>query len=451
MSKKVETHKPRIIVCGTSPNEEKHLAIYKKLTNNKFQLLFGDTLKYKTITQEEFLQIRKKPRDYTHLLIRKDDKDLNMRQLNMEQQIKLIYEEGNYLKNLTSGRINLFKTGSTRKTAEQLFNDLCQKHDFPETIGEKETYILEKLKHGALIWGKKGFKGDLIHKYDICSQYPSIMASKTCKFALKAPEFFNMTKDDFLQKDNLSYGAYHVQVNSVIDPRLARENCLNWYTHIELNYMKHYLHYELELVEDGETNAMIYTNLTQASTIFEPFVTYLFKYKKQGIKQIKKYLNILWGALCKKNDIEVKCEEVFEDSVITMLKPKFKERKMMTNNFQDTICTVHKKEKKFETNYGRIQSFLVAYGRIKISRIILPNVENLIRTHTDSLFLTAPLIYDPKYVTLGNELGNLKFEGIGSCEVYNHSNYLFEEICETCGEYVESKQMNEHKKICCNK
>lgn len=44
----------------------------------------------------------------------------------------------------------------------------------PDKITEDEVMILEK-SHGALIYGRK-YKG-MGHKYEVCSEYPSLMSS----------------------------------------------------------------------------------------------------------------------------------------------------------------------------------------------------------------------------------------------------------------------------------
>ena len=41
-----------------------------------------------------------------------------------------------------------------------------------------------------------------------------------------------------------------------------------------------------------------------AKTMFEPFINYLFEFKKNGVKEIKKYMNALAGVLCQKNELD---------------------------------------------------------------------------------------------------------------------------------------------------
>ena len=113
----------RKIVKGTSPDEDKIIAIFKKLDDNKnrVRIFCGDTMKYTTISNKEFKRMRSRPRTGTYILIRKNDRDKDMKHLDMKQPYESIYKEAVYLKELTNGKINLFRTGSTAQTALQLF------------------------------------------------------------------------------------------------------------------------------------------------------------------------------------------------------------------------------------------------------------------------------------------------------------------------------------------
>lgn len=129
----------RKLVKGTSPHEDKILAIFEKKNDSQFRIWYGDSSdgKVKLITQEKFTNMRSKPQSCKYILIKFDNRSFKSLQ---EQYIKT-YEEAVYLKELTNGTINLFRTGSTAKTALQLFYDLCPVKDVesqPEKISEKE-------------------------------------------------------------------------------------------------------------------------------------------------------------------------------------------------------------------------------------------------------------------------------------------------------------------------
>ena len=92
---------------------------------------------------------------------------------------------------------------------------------------------------------------------------------------------------------------YHVKVTNV-DYRVFKNNSNNWYIHSDLNFAKSQLNAIISLIEDGETNALLYDNskLISGHKLFTSFVEYLFKLKKH-YSFIKKYLNVLWEEYVK--------------------------------------------------------------------------------------------------------------------------------------------------------
>jgi len=78
-----------------------------------------------------------------------------------------------------------------------------------------------------------------------------------------------------------------------------------------------------------------------------------------------------------------------------------------------------KMDKYYQLPYARIKPFLFSYGRHIIAKIICKNLDNVLRCHTDGILLKEPI----KDVQLGTDLGDLKFEGVGYCEIYNYTQY----------------------------
>jgi hypothetical protein len=410
----IDSEKPKRIVKGTSPYEDKIIAIFKQSKKSStVRIYFGDTKKYATISQTTFREFRKNPRSCKYILIQKDEESIDMKNLDMSQQYEIIYKEAVYLKNLTNGKINRFKTGSVAKTALQLYYDLCIFIE-PDQIEEYEAEILEKCYRGGLIFGIK-YKGKGF-KYDIVSEYPSIMISKNAKFPIGRGELQTFTKEEFDKLLFYKYGIYHVKVINA-DHRLFKTNKNNWYTHTDLNYAKNHLHCILELIEDEKPNGLIYNNLKVAKTMFEPFINYLFEFKKNGVKEIKKYMNALAGVLCQKNELEINNNIIHDNKTVCMALPKCNDLKKPT----DCTFTVYNKKKQYETNFARMHVFLVSAGRLMISNMIKQNLNSVVRCYVDGIILNKPI----ENVKLGNEIGNLKFEGSGNCEILNARDYTF--------------------------
>lgn len=407
----------RKIVKGTSPQEDKIIAIFEKLndSNNRTRIFYGDLKKTFIVSAEKFATYRRKPRTCKYILIKYD----KTKYATLKEQYEQTYMEAVLLKDLTEGQINLFRTGSTAKTALQLFYDLCHPEE-PEEIDLKEMEILEKCSRGALIYGIP-YKGKG-YKYDIVSAYPAVMTSKNLHIPYGKPEYSTMTIDEFNALKFFRTGVYHVKV---VDPdfRVFRENSHDWYTHTDLNHAMLKLKYKLELIEDDEVNAIIYTKIKSISNVFKPFIDYLFQYKKKGIKEIKKYITALWGALCQKNDLDVPANVIHDNKELFSTKPMFKNLEEQFDMAQH-VSVVYDKQKRYETNFARIEPFIVASCRMKISNIILPNIDKVVRCHTDGIILTSTI----EHIELGDKLGDLKLEEVGSCEIIDAVTYDFNKI-----------------------
>jgi hypothetical protein len=131
-----------------------------------------------------------------------------------------------------------------------------------------------------------------------------------------------MTNNDLNDLKFFKYGLYHVKIID-LDYRMMRENGSNWYTHTDLNYAMNELKYNLEIIEDGEDNAMQYTKLRSIRDLFKPFVDYLFEFKNKGIKEVKKYLNALWGAFSQKNTMDVCAKKIYAGKELFSMMPNF--------------------------------------------------------------------------------------------------------------------------------
>jgi hypothetical protein len=401
----------RNIVKGTSPNENKLITVFEIQSNNSFKC-YNTKDKYFTITVEQKTQYRKQPRSSPYIFIKKNEKDQDLKYLSIRKQCKKITEEADKLFKLTDGKINLFRTGSVAKTALQLFYDLCNP-PIPEQIESYEVDIFEACR-GALIWAEK-YKG-IAYKYDICSEYPSLMVSSQHKYPIGKGTLKTFTTEEFDELTFYSFGIYHVKVWD-IDKRLFKENHENWYTHTDLNYAKTKLKLKISLIEDDEPNALLYDNskLMTGKKLFGPFVNYLFEFKKAGHKEIKKYLNCLWGTLSQADVMSVKTDKIFAKQKIMKITP---------DNDGNLTFDFVLKHKYYELDFARIKPFLFSYGRTKISNVILSNIDDVVRLHTDGFMCKSKI----KNIKFGDDLGNLKYEGKGEVEIINCINYTWKDI-----------------------
>jgi hypothetical protein len=149
--------------------------------------------------------------------------------------------------------------------------------------------------------------------------------------------------------------------------------------------------------------------MVTGSQLFADYVYYLYDFKKQGIRAAKNLLNCLWGALCQQNlytfihDIEKHGDyEPFENTEILEVIP-------LNNEYTKVKITQIKKNSRFETNFARINPFLMAKCRSIMAKTIQPYVEHVKFCHTDSMISDIELP-----IKTGDELGDLAYEGF--CE-----------------------------------
>ena len=403
--------KNRKIVKGSSPFSDKIFTIFECLSNGKFKC-YNIVDKYFELTSEEKAFYIKNPRSTKYIFIKKNERDNDLKYLSIRKQCKSINKEAEKLLILTKGKINLYRTGSPTNTSLQLFYDLCDNIE-PEHIEDYEVNIFEKCR-GALIFGIP-YEG-IGYKYDIVSEYPSIMNSAQHKFPIKKGTLKTYTKEEFDNLKFYTFGLYHVEIHN-IDFRVFRNNPENWYSHSELNFAITKLKLKITLIiENEEPNALLYdaNSLITGKNLFGPFVKYLFNFKDSGNSEIKKYLSNLWGKLCSTNVIKITNAVIYENKEIMSILPN-----------DDGTLTIETfvKSKFYDFNYARIKPFLMAYGRLKIANIILPNIENIVRTHTDGIISKVELT-----INTGYGLGDLKKEGKGNCKILNNNNYIWNEI-----------------------
>lgn len=400
--------KNRIIVPGTSPHEDKILAIFERC-DNKVKIYTMENGKSK-ISLETFNEYRKKPRDVNtpYVLVYYNSKQYS----SLKEQCKYFTKTANTLYYKTKGKINMFRTGTVKKTILQLFFDLCNPEK-PTFIQYYEAIKFEKCR-GALVYGTPYF--GMCWKYDFVSHYPALMASAQQRYPMDVGTLKTITNEEFDEMRCFKYGLYHVEVFNT-DKRVWVKNYDHWYTHTDLNFANDHLKYKMRIIQDGKPNALLYdpSSLVSGRDLFGPLVKYLFKYKKEGVKEVKIFLNTLWGALCQTNKWK---SEITNDT---------KEYKQGNNFLTYTIkngkviADCVNVSNFYDTNFARIKPFLLSFGRIKTAKVILKNIDNVVRINTDGFILTEPI----KDYKTGTDLGELKFEGSSVCRVLNSQKVIW--------------------------
>ena len=323
----------------------------------------------------------------------------------MEEAYDRFIIEANTLKEVTNGKINLYKTGKDKVTALHLFESLTKHIGVPPKIGQNEADEVQKASMGAIIFNTKEYVGTY-HKYDIKSDYPSIMKSGML-FPCKEGEFRQLSQEEFnaWKSSFFRYGIYrcHIPYNAKCK-KLFRFNDQNRYTHIDLLRAVQ-LSLEMQIIMDDQANFLYYSRdkLLTGSEVFGQYVDYCFELKEKKAPKAKSILNVLWGALSQKK-IKKRINDnsnpivISDTDILHGIKP-FNDHK--------TIFEVSKMTSQYKSGWARIAPFLLAKGRAKISSLIEPYQDICIRCHTDSM----NLMIQPSDIKLGDKIGDLVYEG----------------------------------------
>ena len=307
-------------------------------------------------------------------------------------------DKANKLKLETNDKINLYKSGSDKYTALNIFNKMTQHIQQPDYIDQVESTFISKASCGALIFNTKNYEGPA-YKADIKSMYPSIMKSRIL-FPIKAGELKYITKFD----ERFYFGIYRCIIKG--SSKLFRFNFDNYYTHFDLDTAKK-LGLDIELIIDDQPNFLYYSRdkCLTGYEIFGSYVDLLFDLKQKKIPGSKSILNILWGSLCEKNKIDFKhkigqTREIPTNIEINFIKPDI---------FNDDSIYISYTEVNniYKHSYARLMPFLLSKARKNMFEILKPYENILLRTHTDSLLCRE----EPKNIKYGDKLGDLVFEG----------------------------------------
>lgn len=306
------------------------------------------------------------------------------------------------MKELTNGKINMFKTGNIQSTVMALFQDRSKAIQ-PDDILQDEAMWIRCATMGPLVYGR-AYEGPA-YKADKISFYGSIMRDNRFPVPIRRGTFKTMTQEEFEELKFFPYSIFRCVITK--DNTFFKKNKkYDYYTHYDLRTAKE-MNLNIELVDDGKPNVLLYNcddDCLGGDKIFKEIVDELFLLKSKGIIGAKLLLNTLWGKLCRqqKKQFDIKCDESFEiysENTLTSINPS-------NDDPTTTIVKFVNNEKGFDSNYARMKPFLVAKGRRDIYRTMKPNIENVVRIHTDG-FITITKMK----CKFGDKIGDLRDEG----------------------------------------
>ena len=381
----------------------KKIAFYTNIKNKDVTLYNGS--EYDEITEQEKIDILKKPYSCDFILVKYDGK-------NIEKDYKDYIDEIERIKILTNGKINMYQTGTYSNTAICLFNSMNK----IKSIAVNK-YEIPFLENGGGVRYAKAYVGKA-YKYDICSCYPAIMKSKTFKVPINKGTLTSISTETINKKRYLQYGIYNVSITC--DDRLKfTTQSSNMYSHIEVNYAK-----QLNLTIESIGEHLIFNSddLVTGYSIFNEFVTYMFDMKKKD-KVFKKILNTLWGGLTAKSG-GIRTVNMLYSEIDTRQNQILKMSPINDNN---NMCEVTIKYPVlfYKSNYARLNAFILGTARVNMHKTFDKiGYDTVLFSHTDSIITNKRIQYD--MLKFGDDLGMWKFEGVSqNCKVVNMNKYTF--------------------------
>lgn len=212
----------------------------------------------------------------------------------------------------------------------------------------------------------------------------------------------------------LKHGFYHILIESTND---------NFYKIFSFSKDDIYLHEDVEralkfkdvyevsvnLICDGNPNAYLYEDedLVELKSITNEWFKDLKKLKAKFPKNrlVKQLFSSVWGSLNQKNILQLSLEEI-------MTNPKYKDKVGIDDDDEYQILEFHEfephtnkesyydilqKDKPYKHSI-RLKSHITSYARAMVSEIILKDIDNVLRVHTDGIIFKNEMELNNKLI-----------------------------------------------------
>ncbi len=249
----------------------------------------------------------------------------------------------------------------------------------------EEDYFL-KCYRGALAFGQKGEYNCWTYDFKFC--YPSIMASKDYHIPL-TKGIIEEIKD--IPKC-FKFGIYNIKVisNDKNFDKIFAFSKDHHYTHYSLNFVLYYnLKYngKIELILLSN-EALIYNDLISGSKIFFCWYSRLLELRQEFPKNklIKKLGSTSWGELQNYKTIIKTEEEVINEQIDFGFEfnSDYYVKKISIKGDTEVFHLVSTTGDFYDYNL-RMKAFITDYARVKMAKIALKNIDDVVRIQTDSI------------------------------------------------------------------
>ena len=385
---------------GWTTHERTPIAYYRE--NDTFLCYDGE--KKFNLTLQDVQKIKSDKYNSKYMFIPRKKNDIE----HLESELNEFIEIANDMKKATNGKINMYKTGSSfKQTSDYIFYKMLETRDLElEKCEQDESEWIEDCYNGGRIYIEKSdVEYKKLHKFDFCSEYPSILTTKKT-FPIKRGEF-KFVSDEIKNKKFFPKGIFR----AIVEPgnKVFQYNPKNKYVNDELNFAKNTLNLKVTIIEDGNYNYLEYTNdkCVQMTNIFGNYIKYVFDLKQKGVKGAKQILTIPWGSSVQKK--KFKKYAIWSEQELK-LNPKDNVKRVQTVSSNTVKVTLTDDEDIYYGSFPRLLPFLTALGRIKVYEVVHDKMDSIKMILTDGFLTTNKDQFEiiPKQ---GAELGQLVYEG----------------------------------------
>ncbi len=368
------------------------------------------------------------------------DKLINFRKdfNDMNDDIKQLYDESNYnYLDCTKYKSNRFYVmGVFKKYATKKLKELNI-----DNINETEGVYIEKTPNGGLTYLDKTGYNENCYGYDFSGYYMNILGNKTLGFKLPIKQGqlkqYDSVEDlrTLYKTKKLKYGFYDIKITSEHKDvtKFFKFSDTHCYTHISLSFAFRYKQlykFQFEKI-DKEFNSYVYDDksLINSSEIFEKWYEQLkiFKEKLPKNKIIKHISSSLWGYLIQFSRKYTNLNEMMEMEDINNYR--------VEKHNNDKSISLINKSMMYREPLARIKSFLTAFARDYIARLLIDNKlhENIIRLQCDGVVLNKSHAFKGDYVPIPETKTS------GNIFWVNVNNYYHK--CDICDQFYKFNKL----------
>ena len=390
-------------------------AIVFYLKSGNYLCIFSDTEEVKEIDAKEFYAISRKFDMLKYSGHTQSEMKTYLR--NFKQCVDELLNNDIFVINWTKSYNNFIAISNVFKNltykehrvrGKQYKNFFSSGHH--EQITRTEYLFMQRTYNGGLIYVEPSKCQS--YGYDYSAFYLNICCFSEFQIPTKEGKrktFYDIS--ELPKIDEIQYGIYKIRITSKHKDacKIFSFSKNEYYTHYSLKFAlqkKEQFNFEFEMI-DGCIEALIYDNdcLIYAKDQFRQYGKVVLELKKQFPKNqlVKMLVSSFAGHLQHKNVKRLTYDEINAQKIklgedYDVVGTKFR---MLPNGEEEERYILADIKKPYTFNI-RLLPYLTAYGRNKIARLALKDIDNVIRIHTDNVCFKTEQIFETNAIGADN-------------------------------------------------